>query len=335
MLAYAFNECVQGQFDNLDAESFEHIDELFAVLLERGVSLQIKRGLHREYIPAYDNLQTVRGKIVLTNTIKNRIGRKNLIACEYDELSPNNSFNQILKTALSCLIRNPNLDSFRKGNIRTLLMYFDGIDEIEPSNIQWSNIRYHRNNNNYKLLIIICYLLLNKFLPSDNQGEYHFQSLTESNLNKLFEKFVLNYYSIHHPKLHPVAERIPWNLDPSYDNYIEFLPAMKTDISLSYNGKHLIIDTKFYGRMTQQHFDKNTIHSANLYQIFTYVKNKDIYSTGNVSGTLLYAKTEESIVPDMEAMFGSNRINVKTLDLNTDFVDIKTQLDSIASVLYS
>ena len=335
MLAYAFNECVQGQFDNLDAESFEHTDELFALLLERGLTLQIKRGLYREYIPVSEDLQTVRGKIDLTTTIRNRIGRKNLIACEFDELSPNNTFNKILKTALVYLIRNPHVESFRKGNLRTLLMYFDGIDEIEPSSIQWHNIKYHRNNSNYKLLINICYLLLNKFLPSDNHGEYHFQSLSESNLNRLYEKFVLNYYALHHPKLHPVAERIPWNLDSSYDNDIEFLPAMKTDISLSYKGKYFIIDTKFYGRMTQQNFDKNTIHSGNLYQIFTYVKNKDLNSTGNVSGLLLYAKTEESIVPDMDAMFGRNRISVKTLDLNTDFVEIKAQLDSIASFLYS
>ena len=110
---------------------------------------------------------------------------------------------------------------------------------------------------------------------------------------------------------------------------------MKTDISLSYKGKYFIIDTKFYGRMTQQNFDKNTRHSGNLYQIFTYVKSKDLNSTGNVSGLLLYAKTEESIVPDMDAMFGRKRISVKTLDLNTDFVEIKAQLDSIASFLYS
>ena len=33
--------------------------------------------------------------------------------------------------------------------------------------------------------------------------------------------------------------------------------------------------TKYYGKMMQEQFDKQTIHSGNLYQIFTYVKNMD------------------------------------------------------------
>ena len=44
---------------------------------------------------------------------------------------------------------------------------------------------------------------------------------------------------------------------------------------------------------------------------------------------LLYAKTEESVAPDMDAVFGNNRIQVKTLDLNRDFEEISKQLDII------
>lgn len=48
----------------------------------------------------------------------------------------------------------------------------------------------------------------------------------------------------------------------------------------------------------QMQYDKTTLHSGNVYQIFTYVKNQDTANTGNVSGMLLYAKTEEAITPD-------------------------------------
>ena len=37
----------------------------------------------------------------------------------------------------------------------------------------------------------------------------------------------------------------------------------------------LIIDAKYYSHTTQTQFDNHTIHSNNLYQIFTYVKNRD------------------------------------------------------------
>ena len=64
--------------------------------------------------------------------------------------------------------------------------------------------------------------------------------------------------------------------------------------------------------------------------MFTYVKNQDKNNTGNVAGLLLYAKTEESITPDCTFNIGGNQIGAKTLDLNTDFGVIASQLDKIA-----
>ena len=69
------------------------------------------------------------------------------------------------------------------------------------------------------------------------------------------------------------------------------------------------------------------IHSANMYQIFTYVKNLDVEDTGKVSGLLLYAKTDEEITPDLSASFGKNRIHVRTLDLNQEFSGMTRQLE--------
>ena len=80
-------------------------------------------------------------------------------------------------------------------------------------------------------------------------------------------------------------------------------------------------------------YNSKTIHSNNLYQIFTYVKNKDINKNGNVSGMLLYAKTNEEITPDLETSICGNRIYVKTLDLYTDFKNIASQLDEIISYI--
>lgn len=75
---------------------------------------------------------------------------------------------------------------------------------------------------------------------------------------------------------------------------------------------------------------KVTIHSGNMYQIFTYVKNQDVENNGRVSGMLLYAKTEEAITPDCSFVIGGNKISVKTVDLNKEFKLIAAQLDKIA-----
>lgn len=105
---------------------------------------------------------------------------------------------------------------------------------------------------------------------------------------------------------------------------------MQTDIMLRHGGRTLIIDAKYYGHTMQVHHDSYSVHSSNLYQIFTYVKKQEAAQDGPVSGMLLYAKTEEAIVPDFTFGITGNRISVKTLDLNKPFALIARQLDDIA-----
>ena len=80
----------------------------------------------------------------------------------------------------------------------------------------------------------------------------------------------------------------------------------------------------------QQQFDKTSIHSSNLYQIHTYVTEHDVNRDGSVDGMLLYAKTQESIVPDGQmSMKSGSTIYFRTLDLNQDFSIISKQLNNL------
>lgn len=72
--------------------------------------------------------------------------------------------------------------------------------------------------------------------------------------------------------------------------------------------------------------------TGNLYQIFAYVKNKEVEMQEKdieVSGMLLYARTSESIQPDSDYVMSGNKISVKTLDLNQEFNLIKQNLNYI------
>ena len=88
----------------------------------------------------------------------------------------------------------------------------------------------------------------------------------------------------------------------------------------------------YYGNTTQTRFGTHTLHSGNLYQIFTYVKNKETELASQpheVSGMLLYAKTDEEIYPDNKYQMSGNQITVRTLDLNLPFSEIAEQLNMI------
>ena len=336
MLSYAFQILKQSNYDEVASEQFDKVQDLFAAILSKGVAQQLKQGLYREYITKHETLSIMRGKLDMQETIRNRIQRKQKLACEFDELSENNLFNQILKTTLHYLVRDDGVASDRKAALKKLLVFFDRIDLLDPSGISWSRLHYQRNNRNYELLMNICYFVLDGMLQTTDKGEYKMMAFSDEHMARLYERFILEYYRQHHTYLTEVkAAQVKWDLvGDNSDSMIRFLPIMQTDIFLRMKEKILILDAKYYGRTLQHQYDKYTLHSGNIYQIFTYVKNQDKGNTGNVAGILLYAKTDEAITPDCMFNMGGNLIGAKTLDLNTDFKAIAAQLDRIAEVFF-
>lgn len=330
MLAYAFRVLKQSNYSQVATEDFENVHNLLAAILSKGISQQLKQGLYREYVDKYDEFAVLRGKLNIQGTIKNRVQNKQRLSCEFDELSEDNIFNQILKITATILIKNRNVDSEYKSELKKSLLYFGNVSDISISMIKWSTLRFQRNNQSYKMLMNICYLVIDGLLLSTQKGEYNMATfIDDQHMHSLYESFIREYYRFHYGNEVSVsASFVAWDI-PEGSEGIELLPKMKTDITLQKGEKTLIIDAKYYSHTMQNHFDSNTFHSANMYQIFTYVKNFDKEQSGNVSGMLLYARTHEAIQPDNDYIVGGNKISVKTLDLNCDFEIIKKQLNTI------
>lgn len=335
MLAYAFRVLKQSNYSHVATEDFENIHNLLAAILSKGISQQLKQGLYKEYVDKYDDLAVLRGKLNIQGTIKNRVQNKQRLSCEFDELSEDNIFNQILKLTATILIKNRNVDSEYKSELKKSLLYFSNVSDISVSVIKWSTLRFQRNNQNYKMLMNICYLVIDGLLLSTQSGEYSMATfIDDQHMHSLYESFIREYYRYHYGnEVNVSASFVDWDV-PKDSEGIELLPKMKTDITLQKGEKTLIIDAKYYSHTMQHHFDSNTFHSANMYQIFTYVKNFDKEQTGNVSGMLLYARTNEAIQPDNDYVIGGNKISVKTLDLNCDFKVIRGKLDAIINSVF-
>lgn len=329
MLAYAFQVLNEQGYRSMAAEDFENTAELCAAILIRGISRQIKRGLGKEYIPRTEALSSLRGKIDISETIKTQALLRKQMVCSYDEFSINSNMNRIIKSTMLVLLR-ADITKARKKQLRKLLVFFDDVDTIDLYTVNW-NMQYNRNNQTYRMLISICYLVVRGLLQTQADGSVKLMDfLDEQRMHRLYEKFILEYYRKEYPQITANASQIPWKLD---DDMSAMLPVMQTDIMLSYGEKILIIDAKYYAHSTQIQYDKHTLHSGNMYQIFTYVKNKEAELADKlheVSGMLLYARTDEDIYPENEYRMSGNRIAVLTLNLDGDFAMIKEQLDGIA-----
>lgn len=325
MLAYAFQILREQGYASCGTEEFENTADLLSAILVKGVSVQIKRGLGRTYIEQTEPLSCLRGKIDVTESIKQQTIIKQQLICTYDEFSVDSYMNRILKTTMELLLRY-DIPKSRKKELRNLLLYFKDVGTLDVHSINW-NFRFNRNNQSYQMLMSICYLVIKGLLQTTADGTVKLmQFLDEQRMCRLYEKFILEYYRKHYPQIKTAASQIGWALD---DGISAMLPTMQADIMLTFGSKTLIIDAKYYGHTMQTQYDVHTLHSNNLYQIFTYVKNKAV-AGGEVSGMLLYARTDEAIQPDNTYMMSGNRISVKTLNLDCPFQMIAEQLNSIA-----
>ena len=329
MLAYAFQVLNENGYKSIETEQFDNVGELCAAILAKGVALQLKRGLGKEYVPQTEPLSSLRGKIDMAESIKTQSMLRKQLVCTYDDFTVNSYMNRILKSTMELLVRS-DITKARKKELRKLLVFFGEVEPLNVYDINW-HLQYNRNNQSYRMLISICYLVIKGLLQSNTSGGTKLMDfLDEQRMCRLYEKFILEYYRKEHPEIRASASQIPWQLD---DDFSSMLPVMQTDIMLSKCEKTLIIDAKYYAHTTQRQYDKNTLHSGNLYQIFTYVKNKEAElakEPHEVSGMLLYARTDEEIYPEKEYQMSGNHIEVRTLNLDEDFNQIKNQLDEIA-----
>ncbi len=331
MLCYAFKVLRQQNYQMIAEEEFLHVQDMLAAILARGISQQVKQGLYRTYVSYNREQKTLQGKLNPYPTKQLQSMKKQLLNCTYDELSADNKPNQILKATCMSLLSSGEVETKQKKDLRKLMFYFGEISDIDLSTIQWNRMQFSRNSQSYVMLMNICYMIRQSLLPSTDIGRRKISMFDEDSMPRLYEKFVLEYYRQHFPMLHASDKAIEWDI-PEDTNPAEkrLLPGMHSDIFLSHRGHILIIDAKYYKHSMATYMDKQILHNANLYQIYTYVKNQDKMHNGNVSGMLLYAKTTETTPPYLNVCMGGNQIMVQALDLNRSFPEIAYSLDQIA-----
>ncbi len=331
MLAYAFSALTEQGYRAVATEEFDNAAELCAAILERGVSLQLKRGLGQEYVSRSEARSSLRGKIEVTESVKSQALLRRQLVCSYDEFSVDTTMNRVIKATVALLVRS-DITRARKKSLKKLMVFFADVRDIDLHMVDW-NMRFERNNRTYRMLMAVCWLVVKGLLQTQSDGSVRLMDFfDEQRMSRLYEKFILEYYRKEHPHLHASASFIDWALD---DGISDGLPAMRSDITLSARGRVLIIDAKYYASTMQSNFEKRTVHSGNLYQIFAYVKNKQVAlerlgEGTEVAGMLLYAATDEEIQPDFTYRMSGNRIGATTLDLDLPFEQTRAQLDGIA-----
>ena len=269
MLSYAFKTLCSKEYAQLGTEEFDNILEMYSEILVRGMSIRIRKGLHKEYVRKDDILNTVRGRIDVSETIRTMALERGMVACSYGTYSADNLTNRTIASTLRLLMRS-NLSQDRKKKVKRCLGHLLEIGDIDLRK-GIPDFRRIRMDDDYRMMTSICGMIVDGLLQTEDVGK----NLTvnvgiDRNMPDIYETFVREYFKKEHPYLKARKKDVKWDIGEEDTGK---LPLMQTDITLCHGDKILIIDTKYYKHNSIGRYGSEKIPSGNLYQILAYVMN--------------------------------------------------------------
>ena len=328
LLIYGWDQLAEGGLVDISGVDSTELVDLYAAVLSNGIRHIARRGLDQKYKEVQAELRAIRGRVDVAASVARMLPVSGRAACRYDELDVDTLENRILVATLRRLEKSPALDSGLRVQLSKLRLSLGSITEIRLSKLDFKRVQLHSNNGFYRFLINVCELIYETSLSTEESGELRFRDFVrdQSRMARLFEKFVFNFYrrELRHEEV--TRERIRWVAGSVDDPTLAFLPTMQTDISIRRNGRTLIIDAKYYSQTLQSNFGVDTVHSANLYQMFSYLSNLGARGGADASaqGMLLYPTIDQKL--RLTYNLSGRVINICTVDLSRSWREIRQEL---------
>ena len=339
MLCYAWNVLAVMDDVKVGSDDFDDAYNLLSRVFSYGIGKLIRSGFHRSYVETSEELSTLRGKISIQESINALSMQRKKLICSYDEYSTNDIFNQILKYTIDSLIKNPNVSSITKKELKKQDAFFSGIEAKAPTKENRQKLIFNRNNVTYKLLINIVVMLYDNTIVNEEDGQNTFKDFfRQEQMHKVFELFILNFYRLHlDKKVYKVhAPKINWHIAENATEIwggafdVDTDPGdRRTDIVVENNCLNLqmIFDAKYYKNTFVTAYmnpDEQRTRTGHLNQVRGYLIDSDF--AGKKIGALLYPMVNDDLKRGTVHPISGTPIIIKTINLNTEWRDIEQDL---------
>ena len=190
-----------------------------------------------------------------------------------------------------------------RQQLRRLIRDLDGVDVIEVSSAFIRRQQLGRNDADYRLMLAICDLVLQRQMPTEEAGSKRLLGLDRDTLTlyKIFERFVANFYRFHLKEWSVTAQHpLQWHTAKTS----RFLPGMVADLLLRHraDGQSIVLDTKFTpNSLAHGRSDKLVFDSSHLYQMYAYLRSQE-----HLSERLRTASGDSSVSNCAVASFRTN-----------------------------
>lgn len=349
MLLYAWNEAPLNDLrgwalKDAYVESAPTLDTLLASVLIRLMQQRLRIGLGHDYVDEAGTLRGIRGRINFAESLKHHSPDRGQLICQFQGYRANSLKNQIIRSTLARLAKvgqfGPDSAAAREiqQKLRRLLRDMDGIDFIEltPELIRRQLYARGRHDHDYRLMLSICDLIVQRQIPSDSEGHRTtIVPLIDRELLVLYnvyERFVANFYRLRLKGWEVSAQkRLEWHAAEANER----LPLMIPDIVLQEKASErmIVLDTKFTARsLMENRWGKAVFDSSHLYQLYAYLKSQEHVSEAHRTavGILLYPAVGNRFSERVRLQ--DQVIRLEAVDLAASWQEIEKQLMELVAL---
>jgi 5-methylcytosine-specific restriction enzyme subunit McrC len=339
MLIYAWNEAQTKNQWQAEIEKSPNFDALLASILLKLIQQRMRIGLGCSYASEERLLKGIRGRVDFTKSLRRRVFEKGQAYCRFQKYSNNVPKNQIILSTIARLVQIGNFgpDAPQAENLRHRLRRLSrDLESIDIIDLDIGLIRRQqlgRNDNDYRIMLAICELILQRQMPIEFSGQNALPSLDRDMLllQKVYERFIANFYRLHLRNWLVLAQtRFDWHTK----NTSPYLPTMQPDLVLKDqgNGSILILDTKFTEKsLVDGRFGNKGFDSSHLYQIYAYLRSQEHLSEQHhkATGILLYPAARHQLSECVRLQ--DHNIYLQTIDLADPWESIEHNLLDLVS----
>jgi 5-methylcytosine-specific restriction enzyme subunit McrC len=132
-------------------ESLDAISDLLAWLFARRLRHQLSFGMPQEYVSQRDDLPLVRGRIEFARQATVLFGRPDIIACAWDEFTPDTPLARLLRCATEVLLSRVRLPG-AAADLRDALAMLEDVESVHPLEVlsAVASIRWNRLNARWR-----------------------------------------------------------------------------------------------------------------------------------------------------------------------------------------
>ena len=161
----------------------------------------------------------------------------------------------------------------------------------------------------------------------EEPGETRFTDFSEERMEKLYEDFIIEFHRREqdHYRINHRGRIIAWADEGTPEHQRSKIPRMEADVTLEAPNRRIIMDAKYYREAFGGRFG-GKLHSANLYQLLAYLRNRETTEVPGPKheGMLLYPTVGEMVVVDVRLV--GFPIRARSIDLAQDWRNIRDDL---------